>query len=169
MISQKNANQFMPLLEAGLPLPERTLAAVPRRCRLLLVDDEPRLLASLCALLADSGHELHTATCGSEAVALLEQMPFDLALLDLRLPDFGGHQIMDVMNRRKLDTDVIVLSGETGIEGAIGALKRGAYDYLRKPYGREELLSTVENALRQRRLEADNKRIAQQLERSEKL
>jgi diguanylate cyclase (GGDEF)-like protein/PAS domain S-box-containing protein len=169
VISQKNASQFMPLLEAGAPLPERTLTAVPRPCRLLLVDDEPRLLASLCALLADSGHELHTATCGSEAVALLEQMPFDLALLDLRLPDFGGHQIMDMMNRRQLDTDVIVLSGETGIEGAIGALKRGAYDYLRKPYGREELLSTVENALRQRRLEADNKRIAQQLERSEKL
>ena len=102
-------------------------------------------------------------------MALLEQMPFDLALLDLRLPDFGGHQIMDVINRRNLDTDVIVLSGETGIDGAIGALKRGAYDYLRKPYSREELLSTVENALRQRRLEADNKRIAQQLERSEKL
>ena len=159
----------MPLLVASPPLSERASPPPSPPFRLLLVDDEPRLLASLCALLADSGHELHTATCGSEAVALLEQMPFDLALLDLRLPDFGGHQIMDVMNRRQLDTSVIVLSGETGIDGAIGALKRGAYDYLRKPYSREELLSTVENALRKRRLESDNKRIAQQLERSEKL
>ena len=169
MINKKNAAHFLPLLEAAAPPPERTSAPLSRPFRLLLVDDEPRLLASLCALLTDSGHELHTASCGGEAVALLEQMPFDLALLDLHLPDFGGHQIMDVMNRRQLDTSVIVLSGETGIDGAIGALKRGAYDYLRKPYGREELLSTVENALRQRRLEADNKRIAQQLERSEKL
>jgi DNA-binding NtrC family response regulator len=169
MINQRNVAPFMPLLNADAPLNEATAPAMPAAHRLLLVDDEPRLLASLCALLEDSGHELHTATCGSEAVALLEQMSFDLALLDLRLPDFGGHQIMDVINRKKLETRVIVLSGETGIDGAIGALKRGAYDYLRKPYSREELLNTVDNALRQRRLEADNKRIAQQLARSEKL
>ena len=168
MINQRNAADFMPLLSVDIA-PARPESPIAPRCRLLLVDDEPRLLSSLHALLEDSGHELRTATCGREAVALLEQMPFDLALLDLRLPDFGGHQIMDVINRKQLDTSVIVLSGETGIEGAIGALKRGAYDYLRKPYSREELLSTVENALRQRRLEADNKRIAQQLERSEKL
>ena len=167
--TQRNAVHFMPLLGAGATLAKQELPQPTLPFRLLLVDDEPRLLASLYALLEDSGHELHTAACGSEAVALLEQMPFDLALLDLRLPDFGGHQIMDVINRRNLDTDVIVLSGETGIDGAIGALKRGAYDYLRKPYSREELLSTVENALRKRRLESDNKRIAQQLERSEKL
>jgi diguanylate cyclase (GGDEF)-like protein/PAS domain S-box-containing protein len=168
-MTQRNAAHFMPLLGVEATLAEQELPQLPPPFRLLLVDDEPRLLASLYALLEDSGHELRTATCGSEAVALLEQMPFDLALLDLRLPDFGGHQIMDVINRKKLDTDVIVLSGETGIDGAIGALKRGAYDYLRKPYSREELLSTVENALRKRRLESDNKRIAQQLERSEKL
>jgi diguanylate cyclase (GGDEF)-like protein/PAS domain S-box-containing protein len=169
MINQRNVAPFMPLLNADAPLNEAMAPSTPAAHRLLLVDDEPRLLASLCALLEDSGHELHTATCGSEAVALLEQMSFDLALLDLRLPDFGGHQIMDVINRKKLETRVIVLSGETGIDGAIGALKRGAYDYLRKPYSREELLNTVDNALRQRRLEAENKRIAQQLARSEKL
>ena len=168
-MNQSNVAHFMPLLGVEATLAEQELPQLPPPFRLLLVDDEPRLLASLYALLEDSGHELRTATCGSEAVALLEQMPFDLALLDLRLPDFGGHQIMDVINRKKLDTDVIVLSGETGIDGAIGALKRGAYDYLRKPYSREELLSTVENALRKRRLESDNKRIAHQLERSEKL
>ena len=168
-MNQSNVAHFMPLLGVEATLAEQELPQLAPPFRLLLVDDEPRLLASLYALLEDSGHELRTATCGSEAVALLEQMPFDLALLDLRLPDFGGHQIMDVINRKKLDTDVIVLSGETGIDGAIGALKRGAYDYLRKPYSREELLSTVENALRKRRLESDNKRIAHQLERSEKL
>jgi diguanylate cyclase (GGDEF)-like protein/PAS domain S-box-containing protein len=159
---------FMPLLGVDMAPAEPPYPAqhVPR---LLLVDDEPRLLASLRALLQDDGYELMTASCGREAVELLEQMPFDLALLDLRLPDLGGHQIMDIINRKKLDTTVIVLSGETGIEGAIGALKRGAYDYLRKPYSREELINTVGNALRQRRLEADNRRIAQQLDRSEKL
>lgn len=155
----------LPGLDAGPA--DRAPADQP--VRLLLVDDEPRLLASLHALLEDEGHELHTASCGRDAVALLDKHHFDLALLDLRLPDISGHQIMDVINRRKLDTSIIILSGETGIDGAIGALKRGAYDYLRKPYSREELLNTVANALRQRRLEAENRRIAGQLDRSEKL
>jgi len=149
----------------GLDAASADSAAADQPARLLLVDDEPRLLASLHALLEDEGHELHTASCGRDAVALLDEHHFDLALLDLRLPDISGHQIMDVINRKGLDTSIIILSGETGIEGAIGALKRGAYDYLRKPYSREELLNTVANALRQRRLEAENRRIARQLDR----
>ncbi len=137
--------------------------------RLLLVDDEPRLLASLHALLQDRGFQLVTASCGADAVAHLSRMHFDLVLLDLRLPDIGGHEIMDFINAKGIDADVIVMSGEVGIDAAIGALKRGAYDYLRKPYSREELLKTVANALGQRRLKLENGRIAQQLENSEKL
>jgi DNA-binding NtrC family response regulator len=115
--------------------------------RLLLVDDEPRLLSSLYELLRDRDFHLVTATSGSEAIAHLSRSRFDLVLLDLRLPDIGGHEIMDFMNERGIDADVIVMSGEVGIDAAIGALKRGAYDYLRKPYSREELLKTVGNAL----------------------
>ncbi|MBC7414384.1 MAG: EAL domain-containing protein [Herminiimonas sp.] len=137
--------------------------------RLLLVDDEPRLLASLCELLRDRDYHLITATCGREAVNELGKCQFDLVLLDLRLPDFGGHEIMDFMRLHSINSHIIVLSGETGIDGAIGALKRGAYDYLRKPYTRDDLLKTVDNALRQRLLEIENRRIAWQLECSEKL
>jgi len=137
--------------------------------RLLLVDDEPMLLSSLCELLKNRGYQLYTATCGAEAVEQLTKVQFDLVLLDLRLPDFGGHEIMDFINARGIETKVIILSGDVGIEAAIGALKRGAYDYLRKPHTREELLKTVDNALQQRRLENDNRSIAWRLECSEKL
>jgi diguanylate cyclase (GGDEF)-like protein/PAS domain S-box-containing protein len=137
--------------------------------RLLLVDDEPRLLTSLYELLRDRGYQLVTAASGSEALAQLSKLHFDLVLLDLRLPDIGGHEIMDFINEKGIDADVIVMSGEVGIDAAIGALKRGAYDYLRKPYSREELLTTVANALSQRRLKLENRRIASQLENSEKL
>ena len=137
--------------------------------RLLLVDDEPRLLASLYELLRDRGYHLTTASSGSEAIAHLSTLRFDLVLLDLRLPDIGGHEIMDFINAKGIDADVIVMSGEVGIDAAIGALKRGAYDYLRKPYAREELLKTVGNALEQRRLAMANARIANQLENSEKM
>src|SRR5450830_1214950 len=137
--------------------------------RILLVDDEPRLLSSLYELLRDRDYHLVTASCGAEALAHLEKLQFDLVLLDLRLPDMSGHDIMDFINEKGIDADVIVMSGEVGIDAAIGALKRGAYDYLRKPYSREELLKTVANALQQRRLEAANLHIASQLENSEKL
>ncbi len=137
--------------------------------RILLVDDEPRLLSSLHELLRGRDYHLVTATCGSEALAELAKMRFDLILLDLRLPDMSGHEIMDYMNSRGIEGDVIVMSGEVGIEAAIGALKRGAYDYLRKPYSREELLKTVDNALQRRKLAVENERIASQLENSEKM
>jgi diguanylate cyclase (GGDEF)-like protein/PAS domain S-box-containing protein len=139
------------------------------RPRLLLVDDEPRLLLSLYELLRGHDYHLVTATCGAEALAHLGKLKFDLILLDLRLPDMSGHDIMDFMNARGIDGDVIVMSGEVGIDAAIGALKRGAYDYLRKPYSREELLKTVQNVLQKRRLAIDNERIAAQLETSEKM
>ena len=150
------------------------LMAVPafepaRSLRLLLVDDEPRLLSSLCELLRERDYQIVTATCGSEAVEQLSKVKFDLVLLDLRLPDFGGHEIMDFMRKQGIEASVIVLSGETGIDSAIGALKRGAHDYLRKPYSRDELLRTVDNVVKQRLLVAENRHIAWQLECSEKL
>ncbi len=137
--------------------------------RLLLVDDEPRLLSSLYELLRPFDYNMITATNGAEALAQLTRVRFDLILLDLRLPDMSGHDIMDFINEKGIDGDVIVMSGEVGIDAAIGALKRGAYDYLRKPYSREELLKTVGNALQKRRLAVANARIATQLENSEKL
>ena len=137
--------------------------------RLLLVDDEPRLLASLTALLKDSNCHLVSATCGSEAITQLSKLHFDLVLLDLRMPDMSGHDVMDFINVHALDVHVIVLSGDTGVDAAIGALKRGAFGYLRKPYQHEELLNTVANALQQRQLEAENRHISWRLECSEKL
>ena len=150
-------------------LPERAGLDAAYQPRLLLVDDEPRLLSSLYELLRGHGYQLVTASTGAEALDHLARLRFDLVLLDLRLPDIGGHQIMDFINEKSVGADVIVMSGEVGIDAAIGALKRGAYDYLRKPYSREELLKTVANALKQRRLEQANRRIANQLENSEKM
>ena len=124
---------------------------------------------SLCELLSGRGFHLFTASSGKKALQQLESNQFDLILLDLGLPDIGGHEIMDFINQRKMNANVIVLSGHNGIDAAIGAIKRGAYGYLRKPYSPEELLKTVDNAIEKRRLEAENARIAWQLECSEQL
>jgi len=140
-----------------------------RAARLLLVDDEPRLLQSLNDLLSNRGFTLVTANSGTEAIAKLSSEAFDLVILDLRMPDISGHEVMDYMNLHQMDANVIVTSGDVGIEAAIGALRRGAYDYLRKPYPREELIKAVQNALHQRQLEAENKQIAGKLESSERI
>ncbi|WP_319243289.1 EAL domain-containing protein [uncultured Propionivibrio sp.] len=137
--------------------------------QLLLVDDEPRMLDSLVALLDAEAYELSTAASGAEAYAHLQQRQFDLILLDLRLPDCSGHDIMAFVCANTPQTKVIIVSGETDIEGAVSAMKQGAYDYLRKPYSRTDLLKTVQHALAQRRLEGENQRISWQLECSEKL
>ncbi len=131
--------------------------------RVLIVDDEPRMLSSLLALLKTQDYQLSTADCGHEALEHLVKDDFDLVILDMRLPDMTGHEIMNFINANKAGTDVIVVSGNNDIDSAIGALKRGAFDYLRKPYAREELLKTVGNALKQRALAADNRQVSQQL------
>jgi diguanylate cyclase (GGDEF)-like protein/PAS domain S-box-containing protein len=137
--------------------------------RVLLVDDEPRVLSSLMELLNGRGYHITTAGGGREAIEHLSRTPFDLVVLDLHMPEVSGHDVMDFISVRNLDAQVVVTSGATEIEAAIGAIRQGAYGYLRKPYPREELYKTVGNALQQRCLESENQRIAQQLKRSERM
>lgn len=137
--------------------------------QVLLVDDEPRMLSSLYELLKDRGYVLTTAGGGSEALAHLNRQHFDLVILDLNMPDISGLDVMDFMNTHDGSVNIIVTSGASDIDAAIGAIRRGAYGYLRKPYPREELLKTVDNAMQQRRLQAENQRYAQRLESSERM
>ncbi len=139
------------------------------RIRALLVDDEPLMLSSLAALLESRNFDLTTANSGSDAIQQLRRNVFDLVILDLQMPDVGGHAIMDFMKKQRCEASIIVTSGAKSIDAAIGALKRGAYDYLRKPYTREELEKTIDNILQHRALQAENRRIATVLDQSEKM
>ncbi|MCP4259278.1 MAG: response regulator, partial [Planctomycetes bacterium] len=133
----------------------------------LIVDDEPRMCESLRMLLGRKEYEVYTAGSGAEARAILQDKQFDVALLDMVMPDTDGHQLMDLINQKNPDTAVIVITGHVSLESAIGALKKGAYDYVRKPFEFEELLTTVENALKQKRLKRENAIINEKLEWSE--
>ena len=147
-----------------------TVIQLPRRSpRLLLVDDEPRQLDGLRGLLDNRGYELITASSGEAAIAELGRLRVDLILLDLGLPGMSGHDVMDFIRTTELDSHIIVLSGDVEIDSAIGALKRGAYDFLRKPYAPEELHKTVRHALQERELAEANRCMSAQLESSEKL
>ncbi|MES9853363.1 MAG: EAL domain-containing protein [Candidatus Thiodiazotropha sp. L084R] len=137
--------------------------------RILIADDEPRARASLKELLRFSGHEITLAESGREAIELLDTSSFDLILLDLNMPDLNGHKVMEHISLESIDCDIIVISGEATFDHASLALRKGAQDFLRKPYEPAELLRTISNTLDRRRLQIENKQISQRLNESESL
>jgi two-component system, cell cycle sensor histidine kinase and response regulator CckA len=136
--------------------------------KILIVDDEPRMCESLRLLLGKQGYDIQTATSGNEALGLISHESFDLALLDLVMPDMDGHQLMDQINAHFPDTIVIVITGHASLDSAVWALRRGAYDYLRKPFEYEELIKRVQNAINQKQLTSERAVINGKLELSEK-
>jgi diguanylate cyclase (GGDEF)-like protein/PAS domain S-box-containing protein len=134
---------------------------------LLIVEDEPRYLESTRLLLAQHVHSIDAALTVKDAFALLATKHYDLALLDLRLPDGNGHEIMAYIRANLPDCRIIVASGDSEIDSAIQSLRLGATDYLRKPYEPEDLINTVRNAVRKLELERENARMTHQIEQSE--
>lgn len=135
--------------------------------RILIVDDEPQVCESLKRLLKRQGYDIFTAISGKEALEILAAGSFDLILLDLIIPDMDGFQIMDHISSQSYEIFTIVITGDASIESAVKALKKGAYDYLKKPFEYEELLKRVGNALNQKKLDYEKKVIDGKLERSE--
>lgn len=115
--------------------------------KLLLVDDEQTLLASLQPALEVSGYEVMIARTGNAALSLLESSPADLMLLDLGLPDMDGKDVIARV-RENLNFPIIVLSARGSEQEKVEALDCGANDYLAKPFGVNELLARVRAALR---------------------
>jgi len=155
--------QFLNVHEPGEPTEQGDVA------RILVVDDEARLRRSLALLLDRQGRVIDECGTGAEAMTALSRQRYDLLLLDLRLPDMTGLDLMDWLGARLPSMTVIVVSADDVIDSAIGALRRGAYDFVRKPYQPEELLRTVDNALQRKQLERTNAVISARLEQSERL
>lgn len=135
--------------------------------KILIVDDEPRIRDSLKLLLDEQGFDVYTVSSGHEARDVLSVYQFDLILLDMVIPDMNGHQLMEHIHRKNPGTMVVVITGHASLDSAIGALRRGAYDYLRKPFEFEELLKTVQNALDQKKLKSEKESLNGKLELSE--
>ena len=135
--------------------------------KILIVDDEPLMCHSLKELMSINGFNAVSANSGKEANEKLDGVQFDLALLDMNLPDTDGHRIMDHIHSVSPETIVIIITGTTSLDSAIGALKRGAFDYVQKPIEYEYLINTIRNALDQKRLKAENEIIHHQLLQSE--
>ena len=136
--------------------------------RLLLVDDKPELLRSLSEIVRLHGYRVTEALGGRAALEMLDTQEFDVVLLDLIMPDVSGHDVLDFAESRNLTaTKFIVVSGDASFDGAMGAMTRGAFDFVKKPYEAAELMSTLERALSHRRLERSNHLMEERLKESE--
>lgn len=120
---------------------------------ILLVDDEIRFGETLKQILFFYGYQVTIATSGREAVALLDIHVYDIALLDIELPDMYGYDILDSVKENNRHLVAIMLTGNGSMETAIQALRKGAYDYLKKPIDSDLLLRTIEKAIKHKQLE----------------
>jgi DNA-binding NtrC family response regulator len=123
---------------------------------ILVVDDEP----SVCFLLKEELTEqktfnVITANDGAAAMNILQQRPIDVVLLDVKMPRVGGMEVLKFITEHHPTTMVIMLSNYADVKTAIEATKLGAYDFVGKPYNRDELLATVNRAVHHRRLTID--------------
>ena len=115
--------------------------------RVLVVDDEPSILATMAPLLRSRGYEVSTAMSGKAALESVERLDPDLVILDLGLPDLDGVEVCRLL-RDGRSTPIIVLSARGAESDKVAALDAGADDYVTKPFGAEELLARVRVALR---------------------
>ena len=140
---------------------------MPDNYSILIVEDDTGMTSYLKRLLRPKTLKLITADSGQQAIQYLSQNTVDLILLDIGLPDMDGYQVMDHICNKLAQTLVIVMTGDVTVESAVKALRKGAYDYLRKPFESTELLNTIDNALDRIRLEKEHHRAERKLRESE--
>jgi len=120
---------------------------------ILVVDDEPAARLSLAELLSLEGYEVSAVASGEEAVGLLSERSFDLAIVDLKMPGMDGLEVVDVLQRQSADTVIIMLTAHGTLETAVQAMRQGAHDYLLKPANVNEIMASVKAGLDKRRRE----------------
>ena len=125
--------------------------------RLLVVDDEENVRASLKAVLEDEGYSVEAVGSGTDCLHLLERRNFDLIFLDIWLPGKDGIEVLKEIRSRRPLQYVIMISGHGTIETAVQATKLGAFDFIEKPLSLEKLLLVLQHALKQKRLEEENR------------
>jgi DNA-binding NtrC family response regulator len=131
--------------------------------RILIVDDEEVLRDVLDAVLRREGFEVIPAASGEEALNVLEGEDVDLVILDVMLPGISGIDTLRAIRIANPHLPVIVITAFSSIDGAIDAMKQGAFHYIPKPFKNEEVIITVNKALEQRRLTHENERLKAEL------
>jgi putative nucleotidyltransferase with HDIG domain len=133
------------------------------RPRVLVVDDEKFIRDILADFLGMEGYVVRTAEDGSSAINELGRARYDMVISDLKMPKMGGLELLREVSRAHPDTLTVIMTGFGTVETAIDAMKRGAYDYILKPFKVEEIVHIVQRGIEKRRLAAENLRLREAL------
>ena len=116
--------------------------------RILLIEDNPVTSRSIALMLGHANFNVYTTDLGEEGIDLAKLYDYDLILLDLVLPDINGHDVLRQLRVARIDTPILILSGETDTENKMRGFGSGADDYLTKPFHREELIARIHAIIR---------------------
>jgi DNA-binding NtrC family response regulator len=119
---------------------------VQKRIKLLIVDDDAKLLATMSERLQLKDFDVQTASEGKEAIKAAKRGKFDVAILDLRMPGMEGMEVLSLLKSKHKFLEIIILTGFASIESAVEAGKLGAFGYLEKPYNFESLVEKIREA-----------------------
>ncbi len=130
---------------------------------ILVIEDNPEEATLLQALLQEAGFHVDIAYDGEEGIARLDENFYDVVVTDLAMPKKGGLEVLEHVVTNAPETICIILTGHGSIKSAVEAIKKGAYDYLTKPFRRDEILLVLQKALETRRLRRDNEFLRRRL------
>src|SRR5437868_5026629 len=133
--------------------------------RILIVDDEAGVRSALSGVLRDEGYIVEAVDSGEACLERVARAPFDVIILDVWLPGIDGLTTLAKLQDRRVDAQVVMISGHGNIESAVRAIKMGAFDFVEKPLSLEKTVLVIANAVRQRRLEAENRELRATVDR----
>jgi two-component system, NtrC family, nitrogen regulation response regulator NtrX len=134
---------------------------------ILVVDDEPGVRSSVAGVLRDEGFDVDVVGTGEECLDRVAQRSYDVIVLDIWLPGIDGLTTLQRLGERRVEAQVVIISGHGNIESAVRAIKMGAFDFIEKPLSLEKTVLVVRNALRQRDLEVENRALRARVDRHE--
>lgn len=129
------------------------------KASILIVDDDEKTCKTLALLLGKKGYETETAGTARKAVEKLKEKFFNLTLLDIKLPDMEGIELVTPLKEIYPDMDVIIVTGHASLENSVRALNGGASAYIKKPMKMDELLAAIKKALETQRVAMENRRL----------
>jgi DNA-binding NtrC family response regulator len=136
--------------------------------KLLVVDDEPDMLRLLSMIIKEkTPYEVTTTTNPLEALELAKGGGFDLLLVDLKMPGLNGIELLEAVRRFDEDVPVIIITAYGTVEAAVETIRKGGFDFITKPFRKEQILFTVERALRWLGIVRENKMLKEQLKKAE--
>lgn len=136
-----------------------------RPAKILIVDDEVNLLQSLSDVLKRKGYSVATAQNGLKALEKLKERYFNIAIVDYKMPRMGGMELLKIMRERYPQTAIVILTGYGTIKSAVDAMKKGAYNYLIKPFSPDEIILIANKIMEEENLREENRFLRQELEK----